>query len=333
MQPTYADFTGEPTLLSPNATLETDRCVRRGNRMSVNAGGSLTLAFRDDQDPVQPEATVTLRALVAKHGRDIGYAPVSVYVNGEAVIRDWTVPGGGDLPQDNVFAVPGGCLDWRQGRTEETHTLRVRTAPDSSSYLWVFGLTVDSTFERGRSRDALAAARVRDDVVVYRISTRRVGEDRWREEGDIEVYLRRAEPAELTNLSWRHADGTCYSVAFTGGDFRGYRHTPAAAPEEAVVECHGREAARRPPDAGGTGAPRVRRYDTRQDWHLGWHHFGELAFGVGPQDTPLTALSWRDSAHNAASLQFSDSAGRRFIGYYHRANEGAIGYEGRLRDP
>ena len=330
MLATYVDFTADPTLLSPNATLATDRCVRRGNRLSVDAGGSLTLAFRDDQDPVQPEATVTLRALVAKHGGDIGYAPVSLYVNGEAVIRDWTVPGGGDLPQDNVFAVPGGCLDWHQGRTEETHTLRVCTAPDSSSYLWVFGLTVDSTFEPGRSQDALATARIRDDVVAYRISTRRVGEDRWREEGEIEVYLRRAEPAEVTNLAWRHADGTSCSVAFSGPDFRGYRSTPGAAPEEAVVEYSGREVARRAP---GAGAARILRYDTFQEWSQGWHHSGELAVTIAPQDTPLTALSWRDAAQNAASLQFVDATARRFIGYYHRANEGAIGYEGRLLTP
>ncbi|MBE1537655.1 hypothetical protein [Actinomadura algeriensis] len=53
-------------------------------------------------------------ALVSKMGPSPGYAPMSILVNGEPLVSHLTIPGGGDLPQTCVFAVPGRWL--RTGR-------------------------------------------------------------------------------------------------------------------------------------------------------------------------------------------------------------------------
>ncbi|MFJ3794828.1 hypothetical protein ACIPSJ_00910 [Streptomyces sp. NPDC090088] len=83
------------------------------------------------------QATLTVTALVSKLGPSPGYAPRTVRLQGTVLAEDLTVPGGGDLAHDNVFAVPGDLL------VPGTSTLKVQSSAKASSRLWLYRITLD----------------------------------------------------------------------------------------------------------------------------------------------------------------------------------------------
>jgi hypothetical protein len=109
MKPTYANFSVDPPQLA-NAEVTTHSCRFDRNHLALGAGSAVGFAFHVDGEERIAEVTVKVRALVSKNGPGPGFAPLTVLVNGEPVTSRLTIPGGGDLPQTCVFAVPGRWL-------------------------------------------------------------------------------------------------------------------------------------------------------------------------------------------------------------------------------
>ncbi|OOC52840.1 MULTISPECIES: hypothetical protein [Nocardiopsis] len=320
MEPTYADLSVEPARLG-NATVRYGNGRFGGDHLKLDAGGSVEFAFETDEDVV--EAVLRVTALVSKSGRSPGYAPMTVLVNGEPVASRMTVPGGGDLPQDCDFAVPGRWL--RRGRNQVT----VRSGADARTMLWLYRVSVDSVHERGRAARAMASAA--DERSVLRYTTRRrvhspAGEERrWEPAGRLLVHVDRGERAPIAQLSWRAADGAEAAIGFQSalGDFHGY-HRDA---DGRLAEYRGHLVERRTYPEGTEGVT-VHRFRTEEGWGGGWHASGELRMLVDDGGgAPVERLTWRDQRENSGSVAFEAEADG-FLGYYQRVGEGPIGYRG-----
>ncbi|MFE6306718.1 hypothetical protein [Nocardiopsis sp. NPDC057823] len=321
MEPVYADLSVEPARLA-NTAVEYEHCSFGGNHLALNAGGAVRADFDLDAAERIAEGILTVTALVSKSGRSAGYAPLTVLVNGEPVASRMTVPGGGDLPQDCVFSVPGALL--RPGRNRVT----VRSGADARTLLWLYRITFDSVHERGLSARAMLAAA--DERSVLRYATRTLvhdpegGPHRWEDAGTLVVHVDRGERAPIAQLSWRRADGSEASVSFQSAleEFHGFHR----AADGGVAEYRGRLRDRRA-RPGGTEGVTVHRFRTEEGWGGGWHSSGELRLAVDDGGAPLERVTWRDQRENTGSVAFGEGAAG-FLGYYQRAGEGPIGFRG-----
>ncbi|WP_406425586.1 hypothetical protein [Streptomyces sp. NBC_01589] len=84
---TYADLSVDPTLLS-NAVVRYHEARFAGSHVTLSAGGTVTLDFEVEDPEDVPQATLTITALVSKLGSDLGYAPMDVQLQGEALAED-----------------------------------------------------------------------------------------------------------------------------------------------------------------------------------------------------------------------------------------------------
>jgi hypothetical protein len=148
MQPTYVTFAGEPASVA-NAVLRIDGGAATGGHLVLGADGSVEMTFEVPAADAGGEATLQIVALVSKLGGEAGFAPLDITVNDRCLVHDWRIPGGGDLPQHMDFAVPAGRL--RPG----ANRLRLATAPESHSMLWLYRITIDAVFDRDRSARAI----------------------------------------------------------------------------------------------------------------------------------------------------------------------------------
>ncbi|CAL9422856.1 hypothetical protein SUDANB121_01905 [Nocardiopsis dassonvillei] len=321
MEPTYADLSADPARLS-NATVKYEDGRFGGDHLKLDAGGAVRFDFGLDAGGRIAEAILTVTALVSRNGPASGYAPMTVLVNGEPVASRMTVPGGGDLPQDCVFAVPGALL--RPGRNRVT----VRSGADARTLLWLYRITFDPVHERGLSARAMGAAA--DERSVLRYATRvlvedpRGGRHRWEDAGPLLVHVDHGERAPIAQLSWRRADGSEASVSFQSAleEFHGFHR----AADGRVVEYRGRLRDRCTyPE--GTGEAVVHRFRTEDGWGGGWHASGGLRLAVDDGGAPLERVTWRDQRENSGSVAFAEKAAG-FLGYYQRAGEGPIGFRG-----
>jgi hypothetical protein len=320
MEPTYADFAVQPAQLA-NAEVKYDGCVFGGNHLKLNAGGAVEVTFVVEAGEEIVEATLKVTALVSKMGPAPGYAPLTILVNGEPVATHLTIPGGGDLPQTCVFAVPGRWL--RPG----ANRLRIQSGVDSRTMLWLYRFTLDSVYERDRSERAMGAATSERSVFAYTTERRAHGPTsrgrRWARSGRLFVHIERGESALPAQLSWRGADGAEAAVSFQSAmdSFHGYHRDPRGGLAEYRGSLDGRWT--HPDDL--KGAP-LHRFRTEESWGGRWHTSGELRLLVD-DGTPVERITWRDQRENSGSIAFEPKAAG-FLGYYQRVNEGPIGYRG-----
>ncbi|WP_051300016.1 hypothetical protein [Actinomadura rifamycini] len=321
MQPTFADFSSDPALLA-NGEAEYRGCVFGGSHLKLEAGGSVGFVFAVEEGEEILEATLKVTALVSKMGPSPGYAPLSILVNGEPLVAQMTIPGGGDLPQTCVFAVPGRWL--RPGRNQ----VQVRSGVDARTMLWLYRITVDSVYERDRSERALAAASARRSVFAFTTERQAHGSASgapgWTPAGRLLVHIDRGEEALPAQVSWRAADGAEAAISFQSAmtDFHGYRRDP----DGGLAEFRGRLADRWEYPDGVQGAP-LHRFRTQEGWGGRWHTSGELRLLVADGGAPVERITWRDQRENSGSVAFEPGAAG-FLGYYQRVNEGPIGYRG-----
>jgi hypothetical protein len=333
MEPTYVNFSVDPPQTA-NAEVADHSCHFHRNHLALGAGKAVGFAFQLDGEERIEELTLKVTALVSKNGPRPGHAPMTVLVNGEPVTSRLTVPGGGDLPQTCVFAVPGRWLLPGGNRVE------IRNGVDARTMLWLYHVTADSVYERDRSEREMAAAAAGRPVLAYTTWTRRHGATQdsghgwssWEPAGRLLVHVDRGEQALPAQLSWRGADGSEAAVSFQSAmeDFHGYRRGP----DGTLAEYRGNLQERWPCPEGTEGAP-LHRFVTEEGWGGGWHPSGELRFLVDDGGAPVERITWRDQRENSGSVAFEPKA-TGFLGYYQRVNEGPIGYRGRaatgLRD-
>ncbi|AOS65506.1 hypothetical protein [Actinoalloteichus hymeniacidonis] len=327
MKPTYADFAFRPPILG-NAVVHTSEASAAGSHLAVGAGGSVTLDFTLSKGEEIAEATLKVRALVAKSNRRTpGSAPVDVLVNGELVTERLAIPGGGDLPQDNVLAVPGALL------VPGENTLEIRTAADARNQLWLYRITLDSVYERDHSERALGAAHAANSVFAFDTKRCASGHSSWVAAPPLLFHVERGENSVLEHLSWRGTDGAEAAIVFTAEmtGFYGHHRAADGTQSEFRGEVTGRWAF---PD--GIADARVHRFATEEGWGGGWHRSpDELRFVLDDGGAPVERIAWRDQRCNSGSITVRtglnpDTGGRPydFLGIYQRANEGAIGYRG-----
>jgi hypothetical protein len=326
MKPTYANFSVDPPQLA-NAEVATHSCRFDRNHLALGAGGSVGFAFHVDGEEEIAEVTLKVRALVSKSGPGPGFAPLTVLVNGEPVTSRLTIPGGGDLPQTCVFAVPGRWL------LPGSNQVEIRNGVDARTMLWLYHVTADSVYERDRSEREMRAAAAGRPVLAYTTWTRTydaardsgAGRLSWEPAGRLLVHVDRGEQALPAQLSWRGADGAEAAISFQSAmeDFHGYRRGP----DGTLAEYRGSLAERWPYPQGTEGVP-LHRFDTEEGWGGGWHRSGELRFLVDDGGAPVERVTWRDQRENSGSVALEPKAAG-FLGYYQRVNEGPIGYRGR----
>ncbi|WP_203181533.1 alpha-1,2-mannosidase [Streptomyces pratensis] len=300
MQPTFADFSASPVNAS-NAGIRYRHCHEASSHLVMGADASTELDFEVDGQERIAEVTLKVTALVSKLGRSPGYAPVDVLVNGKALVQGFTVPGGGDLPQDNVFAVPGALL--RPG----TNTLEIRTAADARSMLWLHRVTLDSVYERGRSERAMAAEAARDTVFVYTTERRPPFTSSWRPGPRLLFHVDRGEQSLPAQLGWRGQDGAESAISFQSNmsDFHGHHR----AADGTLAEFRGR-VVERGPFPEGTEGVRVHRFLTEEGWGGGWHTSGELRLLVEDgSGRPVERVTWRDQRGNSGVAALRIAAG------------------------
>ncbi|MEU3103646.1 discoidin domain-containing protein [Streptomyces griseoflavus] len=292
---TYADFSAEPARLA-NAEVERKRARAAGSHLALDAGGSVRLDFEvEDPDDV-PQATLTVTALVSRLGGSLGYAPMDVLLQGEPLVEDLTVPGGGDLPQDNVFAVPGHLL--KPG----TNTLEVRASDKARSTLWLYRVTLDPVRERGRSERARTAEAARDSVFSYRTERRLAHSSTatWQAAPRLLFHIDRDERSLPGQLGWRTADGAESAVGFQSSmsDFHGCHR----AADGTAYEYRGRLLDRRPyaEETANLSASPLHRFRTEEGWGGGWHTSHELRLLIDDgAAAPVERVTWRDQRGNS----------------------------------
>jgi len=289
MQPTFADFSVTPARVS-NCCATYEACHAASSHLAMSAGARVALDFEVDAGKQIGEATLKVTALVSKLGRSPGYAPVDLVVNQHVLARGLTVPGGGDLPQDNVFAVPGRLL--RPG----TNTLEIRTADDARSMLWLYRVTLDSVYERGRSERAMAAEAARDTVFAYTTERREPFTSSWTSGPRLLFHVDRGEQSLPAQLGWRGVDGAESAISFQSNmsDFHGHHR----AADGTLAEFRGRISGRWAfPE--GTEDTHVHRFGTEEGWGGDWHSSDELRLLVDDGSGPVERVTWRDQRGNS----------------------------------
>jgi len=317
VDPTYVEFSRSPAVTG-NAVVQVERGSARGGRVELDAAGSVRIEFTVPPKEDVEQATLAVTGLVSKFGPRIGFAPLDIMLNERSVVAGWTIPGGGDLPTASVFAVPGDFL--RPG----ANVLRLASAADARSRLWLYRVTLDPVWERGRSERALAEDNAGEPVLRYDTRLQSMDETGWRPGPQVHVYIDRGEQSLPAQLSWQDARGIDYAVVFTGelDGFYGHCREPGGEPHEFRGQLSGRWA---DPAALSTVTPR--RFDTWEGWGGGWHRSNGITLLIGTADSPARAMSWRDQRGNSAAIALAPKSDR-FLGTYQRVGEGAIGYRG-----
>lgn len=291
---TYADFSVDPALLA-NVEVGYHGARFAGSHLALGAGDSVTLNFEVEDVEDVPQATLTVTALVSKLGSSLGHAPMSIVLQGEQLATDLIVPGGGDLPQDNVFAVPGHLL--KPG----TNTLEIRSSEEAKSTLWLYRITLDPVFERGRSERARMAEAARDTVFTYYAQLRPAhsATASWQPAPRLFFHIDREERSLPAQLGWRTEDGVEAAIGFQSNmsDFHGcYR-----AADGTVYEYRGRLTDRRPYSDTTTNqsTATLHRFATEEYWGDNWHAANELRLMVDDGGAPVERVTWRDQQGNS----------------------------------
>lgn len=305
---TFADFSVDPPRLS-NVEARQRQSHFAGSHLALNAGGSVELDFEVNEPEEIPEATLTITALVSRLGSSLGYAPIDVLLQGETLAEGLTVPGGGDLPHDNVFAVPGHLL--KPG----LNTLEIRVSAKARSMFWLYRITLDPVHERDRSERALAAEAARDSIFAYDTERRAAHSESssWEPAPRLVFHIDRGEHALPAQLSWRGEDGAESAISFQSS-MSGFYGCHRAA-DGTTYEYRGRRADGQDCPQSVEDSLHLHRFRTEEGWGGGWHPSHDLRLMVDDGGALTERVAWRDQQGNSgvAVLQ-SASAGVEVTG-------------------
>ncbi|HEY3869723.1 MAG TPA: hypothetical protein VGM10_15275 [Actinocrinis sp.] len=335
MRPVYADFSADPPRLGNAALLAPGgarpggkaafgagpRLRFGGNHVKLDAGGGVALGFDAGASTAFDEATLTVTALASKRGPRPGRAPLRVTVNGKALVADWTIPGGGDLPQEMSFAVPA---DWLTPGPD--NRIELSNAPDAATFLWLYRVTLEEVFDRGAAARALAAEGARAAVLAYDTEVGIAQGGAWTPGPRLHVYIERGEQSLPAQLSWSDASGAEAAISFHAAmdGLHGYRR----AADGTTTQLRGRLARRAEYPGGIEPGALLHFAETEEEWGGAWHRSGPLRLMLAHGEHAARRIAWRDQRGNCASISLQpDRSG--FLGYYQRHNEGPIGYRGR----
>jgi hypothetical protein len=310
MQPVFAVFsTGSPR--TANATVRAENASDAGGHWVIDAGGAVWVEFQ--VDAAVDEVTLKIHALAAKLGPRPGHAPLDVRVNGRIVVSRFRIPGGGDLPQELTFAVPGEWL------LPGPNVLELRSATDSISTLWLYRVLAESVWDRGGAALALEAGEPVGSAFEFVTFLRAADASGWRA-GPMLRFQVEGNSGGLAALAWRGADGAETAVSFAGDMSTFLGHTRTTYGERA--QLRGSKMNRHHHGVGP-----VRRFRTECDWGDGWHQAKELSVFLEMDAEPAEWIYWRDQRGSSTSIGLARD-GASFIGYAQREGEGPVGFRG-----
>ncbi|MFF4343078.1 hypothetical protein ACFY00_24505 [Kitasatospora sp. NPDC001540] len=319
MQPVFVDFsTAVPR--TGNAVVTAERADFARDHLALDAGATVTVEFHVPPEGVTDELTVKIRALVSKLGPRPGFAPLHVAVNSRAIVGDHRIPGGGDLPQQLVLAVPADLLV-----PGATNTLTLRSSADARSRLWLYRVLAEPVWDRDQAERAWLADSTGRSLLTYRTDRRAPGAQAWEPAAPWRLHLDSGEGAMPARLDWRVRSGAEASVVFALELTTFHGHARDA--DGHWYELRGTLTDRQsfPGDADPAA---TRTFSTEAGWGGRWHPGGPLTFhlAVG-EDTPFDRLAWTDQRACSASIGLTED-GSSFLGWSQRVDEGAVGYRG-----
>lgn len=319
MQPVFVDFsTAVPR--TGNAVVTAERARFARDHFALDAGATVTVEFHVPPEGVTDELTVKIRALVSKLGSRPGFAPLDIAVNAKAIVGDQRIPGGGDLPQEFVLAVPADLLV-----PGAANTLTLRSSADARSHLWLYRVLAEPVWDRDQAERAWLADSVSRSLLTYRTERRAPGAQEWQPTAPWRLHLDSGEGAMPARLDWRVRSGAEASVEFALELTTFYGHTRSA--DGHWYELRGTLTDRRA-FPGDCDPAATRAFTTEAGWGGRWHRGGPLTIhlAVG-EDTPFDRIAWTDQRACSASIGLT-ADGSSFLGWSQRVNEGPVGYRG-----
>jgi hypothetical protein len=121
--------TNDLTVTRNDGAFQNDH-FRYGNGQQASVGFDLGAG------PLPPRLWVRLAGLVSRNGDQPGYAPITITVNGQVVVADFTVPGSGFGATEAAFPVPVQAL--RNGMNSYT----IQVAGDARTFFWLYEMGV-----------------------------------------------------------------------------------------------------------------------------------------------------------------------------------------------
>ncbi len=335
MVPTFIDFTCSPPR-SKNVALVTNDSVFSGDHVILGNDMRVVIEFEVSRDDLE-QIVVSFVGLVSRLNVHEGYSPVTLSINGRAFVQNYTVPGGGNLPQKCPWPIPSELL--RAG----TNTFAFQVAPDAHSYFWLYHFAVDTARDPDQSEQARLAVAADTALFTYRVNHAWKNMQKPHEATNLTLFIDSGEAALPSMLSWRDQKDNMASISFhsSTNEFIGYYQRSKGGPTAYRGRIISRQAAPEISPAElnmpimqpiSTPANSVFVYRTAHSWGGDgrWHKAAPLAFYLDcGEDTLTTNLTWRDQKNNAGSIGFVDDMSS-FYGYYQRVGEGPISYKGEL---
>ncbi len=167
--------------------------------------------------------------------------------------------------------------------------------------LWLYRVTLDPVWERGRSERARTAAAARDSVFAYRTELRPAHSSsaHWQPAPRLLFHVDRGEHALPAQLGWRGTDGAETAISFQSNmsDFHGCRRDA----DGSVHEYRGRVVGRwaYPEGVDQVPAESLHRFHTEEGWGGGWHRSHELRLLVDDGGAAPERMTWRDRRGNS----------------------------------
>ncbi|GAA1222667.1 hypothetical protein GCM10009665_11100 [Kitasatospora nipponensis] len=320
MHPIFVDFsTSQPR--TQGAEVHCERTFFGGDHLALDAGGSVDVEFAVPPQGVTDEATLKIRALVSKLGPQLGSAPLDVTVNGAALLGGYRIPGGGDLPQDIVVAIPADLLH------PGTNTLTLRSGDRARSHLWLYRVLLEQVWDRDAAECAFLDAAFALPLVTWRTERRAPGAAGWQSAATWRLHVDSGERGLPLRLDWRARSGVESSVSFS--------HEQGACaglvrdPDGGWYELRGERSDRRAFGADAAGEF-THSFATETHWGERWHPGGPLLVHLDTGDGPLERISWSDQRGCSASIGLA-ADGQSFLGWSQRVDEGPVGYRGTAR--
>jgi hypothetical protein len=335
MLPTFIDFSSDPPRLE-NVELVTDNAVFSNDHVILGNDECLDIEFEVSEDDLE-QTVVSFVGLVSRLNPDEGYAPVTLSINEQEFVSDYTVPGGGDIPQKCPFQISAELLH------PGTNTFTLQIASDARSYFWLYRFAVDRVNDPDNSEQARLTMAASVALFTYRVEHAEDNMSQWYSGTNLVLFIDSGETALPSMLSWRDRRGNMASISFQSSmsGFIGYYQRPNAGP----LAYRGRILSRKSVpnlastnlDMSGirsvaTSADSAFVYHTAHSWGEDniWHKANPLAFYLDSDEDALPVnLTWRDQKQNAGSIGFVDDMSS-FYGYYQRVGEGPIHYRGEL---
>lgn len=131
-----ATFSINPPQLQGFGMVHSDGAFEN-DHIKLGISQNVTLSFNWDAAAHSSDtAALSLSALVSRTSEGEGYSPITISVNGNTVIADYTIPGGGYGAYPNFFIIPPVYLF--QGANQ----LQIQTSPAARTYLWLYNLNL-----------------------------------------------------------------------------------------------------------------------------------------------------------------------------------------------